>query len=97
AHPAPRIVPAPETVDDRVETVLVDPEPLPWPEVVPLRLSLVPRLSLGGDGDGQLVDGFAFGLVADRVEAVRGVQLTLGFGVVDEALRGVQISTGANL
>ncbi|MCB9736086.1 MAG: hypothetical protein H6745_26160 [Deltaproteobacteria bacterium] len=97
ARPAPRVVPVVEPVDDGVETVFVDPEPLPWPEIVPLRLSLVPGLSLAGSGDGQLVDGFAFGLVADRVEAVRGVQLTFAFGVVDEALRGVQISTGANV
>lgn len=79
--------------------VIVDgpPRPVGPLDGVPVRLSLLPGLSLMGSGDGQLVDGFAFGLIGDRVTAVRGMQLTSAFGVVDEFLRGVQLAGAVNV
>ena len=81
-------------------TVIVDvpvERPIGEPEVVAVRLSLVPGLSLMGPGEGQLVDGFAFGLVGDSVGAVRGVQLTSVFGVVDDFILGAQVAGAVNI
>ncbi|TNF32212.1 MAG: caspase family protein [Deltaproteobacteria bacterium] len=81
---------------DAVVTVPIV-EPAVALDPVPVRLSLLPGVSFAGPGDYQLVDGFAFGLVGDGVAGVRGWQLTMAFGIVDNFIRGAQVSGGANL
>jgi len=67
----------------------------PAPRGTPLRLSLLPGLSLGGPGAHQRVEGLAFGLLGDEVGAVQGVQLTTAVGMVGDLL-GAQLTGGVN-
>jgi len=66
-------------------------------DVAPVRLAVLPGVGWRGPGEGLLVDGFDFGLLGDRVTAVRGAQLTTLFGVVDDFILGGQVTGGANI
>ncbi|HVU51368.1 MAG TPA: caspase family protein [Polyangia bacterium] len=58
---------------------------------MPTKLGIVPR-----DGDERIdVSGFSFGFVGDRVGALRGFQLGLGWTEAGSGLRGLQMAVGA--
>jgi hypothetical protein len=43
------------------------------------------------------VNGFAFGLVADRTPRLTGLQLAIGYTLTDERMSGVQMAAGATI